>query len=554
MNYASMQTRDGVRLDADVYLPTLIAPGQTFPVLLMRQPYGRSIASTVVYAHPSWYAAQGYIVVIQDVRGRGTSEGIFSLFESEIEDGYDAVMWAANLPHSNGFVGMYGFSYQGMTQLYAAAQRPEPLRTICPAMLAYDLREDWAYEHDVFCLQSNLGWAIQLAAETTRLVGNNKHFQLLKTAANNLPLNGEIPASPEILKSLAPDSFYHDWISRSENDDYWKKLSPRYFIDAISDLPMLHIGGWFDPYLRGTLRLYDAMGKTAAPQQLIIGPWAHLPWGRQCGIVDFGAVAVSDCDRAQVRWFDYWLKGEGLLEKGATWFEMGTNCWVKADQWKEGLDHQMWQLKTTGLTSMRGGDLVLVNEIDADRISNSSSDSSSNSSCNAIADAIVHDPWRPVPSFGGHAGSPSGPMDRRAVDDRTDVLCYTSPVLIKPLLIQGTPTIEIDFFSDAKSIDLHVVLSQVNSIGQALTIAQGVCTVCPQNETTATISMQTTSIVIPIDSALRLSISLSCFPAFPVNPGTGVLAADAKLIDAQVVTLFLRDGVLKLPIGLTESI
>ena len=544
MNYVSMQTRDGVRLDADVYLPTLIASGQTFPVLLMRQPYGRSIASTVVYAHPSWYTAQGYIVVIQDVRGRGTSEGIFSLFESEIEDGYDTVMWAANLPHSNGLVGMYGFSYQGMTQLYAAAHRPEPLRTICPAMLAYDLREDWAYEHNVFCLQSNLGWAIQLAAETARLVSNNQHFQLLKTAANNLPLTGEIPAYPEILKTLAPDSFYHDWISRSANDAYWKRLSPRYFIDAISDLPMLHIGGWFDPYLRGTLRLYDAMCQKTAPQHLIVGPWAHLPWGRQAGIVDFGAVAVSDCDRAQVRWFDYWLKGEGLLENGAAWFEMGTNCWVKADQWNEGLDHQTWQLKTTGLTSMRGGDLVLVDGINTDRTSNSTS--------NSIADAIVHDPWRPVPSFGGHAGAPAGPMDRRAIDDRTDVLCYTSSILTNPLLIQGTPTIEIEFFSDAKSVDLHVVLSQVNLMGQILSISQGVCTVCPQDKTTATVSMQATSTVIATDSALRLSISLSCFPAFPVNSGTGILAADAKLIDAQVVTLFLQSGVLKLPIGFTS--
>ncbi len=545
MNSVSMQTRDGVRLDADVYLPKLSALGQTFPVLLMRQPYGRSIASTVVYAHPSWYAAQGYIVVIQDVRGRGTSEGVFSLFESEIEDGYDAVMWSANLPHSNGLVGMYGFSYQGMTQLYAAAHRPEPLRTICPAMLAYDLREDWAYEHDVFCLQSNLGWAIQLAAETARLVGNNQHFQLLKAAANNLPINGEIPAYPEILKSLAPDSFYHNWISRSADDVYWKKLSPRYFIDSISDLPMLHIGGWFDPYLRGTLRLYEAMCKTTAPQHLIIGPWAHLPWGRRSGIVDFGPAAVSDCDRAQVRWFDYWLKDEGALDSGAVWFEMGTNCWVKAGQWKEGLNHQMWQLKTTGLTSMRGGDLVFVDGIDADR--------SCNLSSNSIVDAIVHDPWRPVPSLGGHAGSPAGPMDRSMIDDRTDVLCYTSSILTNPLLIQGTPTIEVSFSSDAKSIDLHVVLSQVNSIGQVLTIAQGVCIVYPENDTTAIVSMQTTSIVIPIDSALRLSISLSCFPAFPVNSGTGILAAEAKLIDAQVVTLFLQGGVLKLPIGLSSE-
>lgn len=543
MNSISMQTRDGIRLDADIYLPKLIAPGQTFPVLLMRQPYGRSIASTVVYAHPSWYAAQGYIVVIQDVRGRGTSEGVFSLFESEIEDGYDTVMWAANLPHSNGLVGMYGFSYQGMTQLYAAAHRPEALKTICPAMLAYDLYEDWAYEHDVFCLQSNLGWAIQLAAETARRSGNNQHFQHLKIAANNLPLNGEISAYPEILKSLAPDSFYHDWISRSANDVYWKKRSPRYFIDAIIDLPMLHIGGWFDPYLRGTLRLYDAMCQGRAAQQLIIGPWAHLPWGRQCGIVDFGATAVSDCDRIQVRWFDYWLKGEGALDSNAIWFEMGTNGWVNADRWSDGIHQQTWQLKTTGLTSMRGGDLELVNGVDIDR--------NSTPICDSIADAIVHDPWRPVPSLGGHVGSPAGPMDRRTIDDRSDVLCYNSSTLTNQLLIQGTPTIEINFSSDAKSIDLHVVLSQVNAIGQALTISQGVCRVCPQNDTKATVSMQTTSTVIPIDSALRLSISLSCFPAFPVNSGTDISIADAKLIDAEVMTLFVQSGLLTLPIGFT---
>ncbi|NEO67044.1 MAG: CocE/NonD family hydrolase, partial [Moorea sp. SIO4G2] len=108
-----MVTRDGVRLDADIYRPD--SAGE-FPILLMRQPYGRAIASTVVYAHPTWYAAQGYIVVIQDVRGRGTSEGKFDLFAHEVEDGFDSVNWAASLPGSTGDVGMYGFSYQGMTQ------------------------------------------------------------------------------------------------------------------------------------------------------------------------------------------------------------------------------------------------------------------------------------------------------------------------------------------------------------------------------------------------------------------------------------------------------
>ena len=120
----SILTRDCVRLDADLYRPD--AAGD-FPVLLMRQPYGRAIASTVVYAHPIWYASHGFMVVIQDVRGRGTSEGDFRLFEHEVNDGLDTVEWAARLPHSNGRVGMYGFSYQGHDSVVCGPSRPESL-------------------------------------------------------------------------------------------------------------------------------------------------------------------------------------------------------------------------------------------------------------------------------------------------------------------------------------------------------------------------------------------------------------------------------------------
>ncbi|NEQ27517.1 MAG: CocE/NonD family hydrolase, partial [Microcoleus sp. SIO2G3] len=185
----SMQTRDEVRLDADVYYPD--ADGE-FPVLLMRQPYGRAIASTVVYAHPTWYAAQGYIVVIQDTRGRGTSEGEFSLFATEVEDGEDTVNWAAALPRSTGVVGMYGFSYQGMTQLYAASAKPAALKAIAPAMVGYDLYHDWAYENGAFCYQQSLGWAIQLAAETARRKGDESAFKRLYAAARNLPLQDPV--------------------------------------------------------------------------------------------------------------------------------------------------------------------------------------------------------------------------------------------------------------------------------------------------------------------------------------------------------------------------
>ncbi len=148
---ASMKTRDGVRLDADVYRPDGPWP---YPILLMRQPYGRAIASTVTYAHPSWYARHGYIVVVQDVRGRGSSEGEFDLLATERADGFDTVEWAARLPGGTGAVGMYGFSYQGMTQLMAAAAKPLALRAICPAMAAWDSHADMGYENGAFRLQS----------------------------------------------------------------------------------------------------------------------------------------------------------------------------------------------------------------------------------------------------------------------------------------------------------------------------------------------------------------------------------------------------------------
>ncbi|MDY7020441.1 MAG: CocE/NonD family hydrolase, partial [Cyanobacteriota bacterium] len=299
-----MVTRDGVRLDADIYRPE---ESGEFPVLLMRQPYGKTIASTVVYAHPIWYAQQGYIVVIQDVRGRGTSEGKFQLFATEVEDGEESVNWAANLPGSSGNVGMYGFSYQGMTQLYAASMRPKPLKTICPAMIARDLYADWAYEGGAFCLQANLGWAIQLATETARLQENEIAYQTLYKTSRNLPFFDSIPAYPEILKELAPDSFYHDWIQNNQYNSYWNTLSPD--LETV-DLPMLHIGGWFDTYLRGTLNFYQEIAnRSQHPQHLIVGPWAHLPWARKVGAIDYGVSANTPIDQLQIRWFDQFLKG-----------------------------------------------------------------------------------------------------------------------------------------------------------------------------------------------------------------------------------------------------
>ncbi|MDJ0599657.1 MAG: CocE/NonD family hydrolase [Crocosphaera sp.] len=515
----SLITRDRIRLDADVYRPH---SNGSFPILLMRQPYGRKIASTVVYAHPSWYASHGYIVVIQDVRGRGTSEGNFDLFANEIEDGFDTINQISQLPGSTGTIGMYGFSYQGMTQLYLASTQPEALKTICPAMVAYDLYHDWGYENGAFCLQNNLGWAIQLAAETARLKGDSTAFHQLYKASRNLPLSDPTPAYPDLLKEVAPESFYHDWINHPYPDDYWHNLSPKTFIDKL-DLPMLHIGGWFDPYLRGTINLYNAM-KTHSnyPQNLIIGPWGHIPWGSKLGNQNYTKSACSFVDQYQINWFDHFLKGkeiDQLFSQPISLFEMGSNQWNYYQNWTNN-QQKNYYIFSQGLANIQEDDGQLVDEVPD----------------NNIYDIIVHDPWRPVPSLGGHASIPSGAFDRSQLDTRFDIITYTSKTLTEDLSISGTPFLEIYGTADTKSFDLCAVLSEVKPDGKVYNFSQGYIRV-NSDKLPITIALQPTCIKIKKDSCLRLSLSGACFPAYALNTGTGKLPNEEKLIDATTITI-----------------
>jgi putative CocE/NonD family hydrolase len=521
-----MTTSDGVRLDADVYRPQ--APGE-FPVLLMRQPYGRRIASTVTLAHPSWYASNGYIVVIQDVRGRGSSEGRFRIFADDVRDGGETVAWAARLPGSNGRVGMYGFSYQGHTQLLALAAQPRALMALCPAMVTWDVYADWAYEGGAFALLNGLYWGVQMATEQSRLAGNERAFNALFAASRQLPLNAPASCRPAVMDEYRQYCHYLDWINHPRPGSYWEGISVGSALAGKPlDIPMLHLGGWYDFMLGGTLRVYrEALARSRTPQKLIIGPWTHIPWGRRIGSADFGLDSMGEVDALQVAWFDRFLKGvdNGIeREPGVRLFDLVAKRWRSFDAWPEPVAQSFFTV-SDGLAAVTGhGSLA---EAPPSR---------------PVVDTIVHDPWRPVPSIGGHNAELAGMQDRATVDNRADVLTYTSAPLQARVTLAGEVTLRLALRADQTSCDVSAVLSRVTPDGMVFNLTQGQCRVDRPFNDLIRVGMRATCATLQAGDAFRLSLAGSSFPAFPVNPGTGADPAEMRQIDNRTITLTVISG------------
>jgi hypothetical protein len=292
---------------------------------------------------------------------------------------------------------------------------------------------------------------------------------------------------------------------------------------------MFHIGGWFDTYMRGTLHCYkDFAARSAYRQQLLVGPWVHLPWCRKVGALDFGTEAANPVDRLQARWFDQFLKGKdtGLLdEPPVCLFEMGSNRWRNFDSWPD-IAHKSYFLSSTGLASIREGEGTLT--------------TTHPDPC--LDDVLVHDPWRPVPALGGHAAIPAGSFERSHLDCRSDVLTYTTQPLAADLHLAGDVAVEIWCTVDTPSHDLCAVLSEVRPDGNAYNLTQGYVHVESNQHAPLRLVLQPTCLKIAKGNALRLSVSAACFPAYPLNPGTGSPLGSDRLMDAQIVTLTVSSG------------
>ena len=253
------RARDGTKLVADVYRP---ATGGPFPTLLLRTPYRRQTGQTSAYRHPSWYARRGYMVVVQDTRGRGDSGGEFEPFANEGSDGADAIEWAASLRGSNGKVGTYGFSYPGACQLLAARERPPSLVTMCPGFTSSRYHEGWTSTGGALNLAFVASWSAHLASEGARRRGDDAAVRALDAAwaagpslhYGHLPLDGY----PPFVEHRDDVRYFFDWLAHPSYDDYWRRWSIDEDYGRI-DVPAFHPVGWYDVFLEGTVRNFAGL-------------------------------------------------------------------------------------------------------------------------------------------------------------------------------------------------------------------------------------------------------------------------------------------------------
>jgi putative CocE/NonD family hydrolase len=519
---------DGTTLISDHYYPPTPGP---HPTLLMRQPYGRDIASTVVYAHPAWFAAQGYNVVIQDVRGRGDSEGTFYPFRYERSDGAETIAWLRTRPESNGKIGMYGFSYQGATQLLAAAAQPEGLLCISPAMAACDLYAGWFYHHGALRLASALGWGIQMLRADARRLGLTAAHDLLESAWQSIRTQphfapyGQLPA----LSSPGIPTYVQDWLSHTEPGDYWSQQDISACLDRIA-IPALHVSGWYDTYLEGSYAGFESLCNHAAPhardhQYLLAGPWQHIPWGQRIGDTDLGPDAALDTDKLLLRWFNHWLKdsNEFATEPRIRHFALGhakpsQTRWHTTNQLTP-TGQQILYLHSQGRANSSKGDGALIPEAPTTA---------------EPQDHFIYDPEVPVFAPGGNL-APPGPFDQATLEQGNNLLVYTSAPLTEALHILGRPQLTLYASTSAPNADLTGKLVRLTPNGRAEFISIGIvrsshqfANFAPDKVHAWTIALEPTSCLFAPGDRIRIEIAACAFPLYDRNPSALIAAREAS--------------------------
>lgn len=533
--HVEAQMRDGIILRADVYRP--VAP-DPLPVLLQRTPYGKGFANP---AFALMAAERGYAVVIQDTRGRWTSDGDGYPFIHEKEDGYDTVQWAGNSPWANGKVGMYGGSYVGYTQWAAAVTHPPALKTIIPSITFLDLYRAF-YKGGALSLGVVVSWNLVSTAmmniEKLQVdrVEKDRLFTQLVQAIDNMARGDPFTYLPlkdmPMLGQEGITPHFGDLLTHPKTNPMWDiiRCDPQDI-----EIPVFHTGGWYDIFAENTLMDFSAVKangcteKARSHQKLLVGPWLHGPMDGLIGEVDFGLEASALRvlpEEAQLRWFDYWLKDEqnGILEEAPIRiFVMGENKWRDEQEWPLARTrYTPYYLHSDGAANtLNGGGTLDTHKPSAEPV-----------------DSYVYDPRNPVPTRGGglccwQAALPSGAFDQREIESRPDVLVYTTQPLTHDVEVTGPITAHLWAITTAPDTDFTVKLVDVSSCGYARNVQDGIIRarynaslleekpIQPGEVTEYVIDLAATSNVFKAEHRIRIEVSSSNFPRFDRNLNTG---------------------------------
>ena len=529
--------RDGVDLSSDIYLPR--APGK-FPTVLIRTPYSNNMESMIEKGR--MLANNGYVCVIQDVRGRWDSDGEHYPFFNHGEDGYDTQEWVGKQAWSNGKVGMAGGSYVGWVQWQSAPHRSQFLKCIAPRVICCDAYSGLVHPGGAFQLGVMMTWGMRTNART----GQSIEYHHWSEAFNKLPLIEIDELAGRKLR------FWKDWIKNWDYSDYWAEINVERKWGEIA-VPAFVMGGWYDLFAQNVFVNFNGLrrhGRTPESHQtkLIVGPWPHgLSTSTRTGDIDFGANSMVELDAMELRWLDYWLKGvdNGIAdEPPLRLFIMGTNQWRDEHEWPLArTEWQKWYLHSKGGANTLVGDGALSADLPQGE----------------PPDHFSYNPLYPVQTVGGsNCCSPHivpwGPYDQRGVEMRSDVLCYTSAPLEEDMEVTGPIKAVLYAATDGPDTDWTAKLVDVSTTGYAKNLCDGIIRgryretfaeptlLEPNKAYEYEIDLAVTGNVFRKGHRIRLEVSSSNFPRFDRNLNTGhALGLDAELRFAHQTVYHTRE-------------
>ena len=566
-----IRARDGVALATDVYLPEGSGP---FPVLLERTPYDKSAPSrserTAAVPTPrpraevaAYFVAHGYAVAYQDCRGRYRSEGRFTKYLSEAEDGFDTLAWLVQQPWCNGRVATMGLSYAAHAQMALGCLDPPGLAAQFIDCGGFSNAYRSGIRHGGAFDLKQATWAWRNALADARDLAARARLAAQDIAAWFVRLPGHGWRRGESPVSAAPD--YEDYLfeqwSRGAFDEFWRRpgIYAEGYYERYAAVPIVHLSGWYDPYARTAMENYQGLARLRrGPMRLVLGPWTHGDRSLgYAGEVDFGRAAAVDGNLAEDffalrrRWFDRWVKGldNGVdREPAVRVFVMGGGSGRKTAAgrldhggfWREAAD---WPLPGTEWTRFY---------LRADR-----SLSEALPENGAAPLAFTADPHDPVPTIGGAISSGEPVMRAGAYDQRTgpqvfgarppygplaqrqDVLSFATAPLTVDLEVAGPVELRLWIASDSPDADIHAKLvdlyppSRDYPQGFAMNLTEGLLRLryrqsweepspmVPGEVYAVTIALFPTANLFGRGHRLRLDLAGSNFPHFDVNPNSG---------------------------------